>query len=59
MATLSSLASMDPDPSVSNRSNASRISCLCSSVSSTGWDFVVVVLLFPFLVLVDYVNVTG
>jgi len=34
MATLSSLASMVPEPSVSNRSKASRISCFCSSVSS-------------------------
>mmetsp|Transcript_12411 Transcript_12411/g.56507 ORF Transcript_12411/g.56507 Transcript_12411/m.56507 type:complete len:201 (+) Transcript_12411:1469-2071(+) len=33
MATLSSLASMVPEPSVSKRSNASRISCFCSSVS--------------------------
>jgi hypothetical protein len=32
MATLSSLASMVPEPSVSNRSKASRISCFCSSV---------------------------
>ena len=34
MATLSSLASIVPDPSVSNRSKASRISCFCSSVNS-------------------------
>ena len=34
MATLSSLASIVPDPSVSKRSKASRISCFCSSVSS-------------------------
>lgn len=33
MATLSSLASIVPEPSVSNRSNASLISCFCSSVS--------------------------
>jgi hypothetical protein len=32
IATLSSLASMVPEPSVSNRSKASRISCFCSSV---------------------------
>lgn len=32
--TLSSLTSMYPDPSVSNSSKASRISCFCSSVSS-------------------------
>ncbi len=32
--TFSSFTSMFPDPSVSNRSNASLISCLCSSVSS-------------------------
>ena len=32
--TLSSFASMVPEPSASNRSNASRISCFCSSVSS-------------------------
>ena len=32
--TFSSLASMVPDPSVSKRSNASRISCFCSSVIS-------------------------
>ena len=31
MATLSSLASIVPEPSVSKRSNASRISCFCSS----------------------------
>lgn len=33
MATLSSLASIVPEPSVSNRSKASLISCFCSSVS--------------------------
>ena len=33
-STLSSFASMVPEPSASNRSNASRISCFCSSVSS-------------------------
>ena len=33
--TLSSLASIVPVPSVSNKSNASFISCFCSSVSST------------------------
>lgn len=32
--TLSSLTSMNPEPSVSNSSNASLISCFCSSVSS-------------------------
>ena len=31
IATFSSLASMVPEPSVSKRSNASRISCFCSS----------------------------
>ena len=30
------LASMVPEPSVSNRSNASRISCFCSSVRPLG-----------------------
>ena len=34
IATFSSLASIVPEPSVSKRSNASRISCFCSSVSS-------------------------
>merc|ERR1719181_941303 len=34
MATLSSLESIDPEPSVSKRSKASLISCFCSSVSS-------------------------
>mmetsp|Transcript_28310 Transcript_28310/g.72513 ORF Transcript_28310/g.72513 Transcript_28310/m.72513 type:complete len:291 (+) Transcript_28310:217-1089(+) len=34
IATFSSLASIEPLPSVSKRSNASRISCFCSSVSS-------------------------
>lgn len=32
--TFSSFTSIVPDPSVSNRSKASLISCLCSSVSS-------------------------
>ena len=32
--TLSSFASIVPEPSVSNRSNASLISCFCSSVNS-------------------------
>ncbi len=32
--TLSSLASILPEPSASKRSNASLISCFCSSVSS-------------------------
>jgi hypothetical protein len=40
MATLSSLASIVPDPSVSNKSKASRISCFCSSVSSNFLLFV-------------------
>ena len=34
LCTLSSLASILPEPSASKRSNASRISCFCSSVSS-------------------------
>mmetsp|Transcript_124829 Transcript_124829/g.335060 ORF Transcript_124829/g.335060 Transcript_124829/m.335060 type:complete len:200 (-) Transcript_124829:8-607(-) len=34
MATFNSLESISPEPSVSNRSNASLISCFCSSVSS-------------------------
>merc|ERR1719487_1930508 len=34
IATFSSLASISPEPSVSNRSKASLISCFCSSVSS-------------------------
>merc|ERR1719230_188975 len=34
IATLSSLESIEPLPSVSKRSNASLISCFCSSVSS-------------------------
>ena len=34
IATFSSFASIVPEPSVSKRSNASRISCFCSSVSS-------------------------
>mmetsp|Transcript_54154 Transcript_54154/g.115066 ORF Transcript_54154/g.115066 Transcript_54154/m.115066 type:complete len:211 (+) Transcript_54154:67-699(+) len=41
IATLSSFASMVPDPSVSKRSNASRISCFWSSVSSGGAPFLV------------------
>mmetsp|Transcript_4077 Transcript_4077/g.5378 ORF Transcript_4077/g.5378 Transcript_4077/m.5378 type:complete len:97 (+) Transcript_4077:582-872(+) len=34
IATFNSFASIVPDPSVSKRSKASRISCFCSSVSS-------------------------
>merc|ERR1719487_2822034 len=34
IATFSSLESIDPEPSVSNKSKASLISCFCSSVSS-------------------------
>ena len=34
LSTLSSLASIVPEPSASNRSNASLISCFCSSVNS-------------------------
>lgn len=37
IATLSSLASMVPEPSVSKRSNASLISCFCSSVRPASW----------------------
>ena len=36
---MSSLASMVPEPSVSKRSKASRISCFCSSVSPPWRDF--------------------
>ena len=34
MHTFNSLASIVPEPSVSNKSNASLISCFCSSVRS-------------------------
>ena len=34
IATFNSFASIVPDPSVSNKSKASRISCFCSSVNS-------------------------
>jgi hypothetical protein len=34
IATFNSLTSIVPDPSASNKSNASRISCFCSSLSS-------------------------
>ena len=33
METFNSFASIVPEPSVSNKSNASRISCFCSSVN--------------------------